>query len=226
MTEQVSDVALAGTTVTPVETQIETMIPQSKVNELIGHAKLSERARHETALAEANAKLAAQSTAPAFDIDTIVTSKVTEQLTRIQQETINQAQTRESERVAQDFVNKLGAKEPDPELNALLAEVNWNDPVMGNIARKVTQYDNVPGIMKELLLHPHKQVILNDLILRQPKSAERMLKDMADSIRVNEDALKAPKSPTPTGREKPTYASADNGELTVTDLKKASWLKG
>jgi hypothetical protein len=95
------------------------------------------------------------------------------------------------------------------------------------VALLAAHLENTPDVMYELAKNPNKLVQINTLAERSPKMAERMLKELSDSIIKNQEAVEntvLPKAPL-SRLKSSTTVGADTGKMTVRDFKNQDWLK-
>ena len=218
--------AVAAEAPPPVQ---EKMIPQSQLDKLIAREKrqAAEKARSET-LAEIERNNIAKDTAPPPVQNLGGIPQISpEQL----QQHIMQAAQRMSvqmtaDKMAQDFESKINA-----EIQA--------DPDFGDAydALKIAQHpelviwmngmDNSAKVVKDLANNPSKYAhILMLAKSGMPELAQKELNKLHESIKVNQAALAQPKAKEPLDQLTPTNIGTGNGEKSVSDFQKESWLRG
>lgn len=212
----------------------EPMLPQSKVNEIVGRAKQAayEKAKREAMQeleANAQAQLEAQrpeqqmAGQPAYDIDAM-TQQIRERLIREAEE---QRQREESERyalemnrIANDYYTKMGK---GSELYDDFAEVtkDLNPASFKHLVILAADMDNTAEIMYELSQNPIKMLEIDTLAERDPNLAKRELVRLNKSIDANREALSNNRAASePLSRMKPSSAaSADGGAMSLRDFK-------
>ncbi len=89
-------------------------------------------------------------------------------------------------------------------------------------------YENTPAIIYELGKNPEKLAQINLMMKDDPDMAKIMMDNLSKSIEFNENAKQNNKSaPSPLDRPKPSLAAgADNGNMSLADLKKSAFLRG
>lgn len=89
-------------------------------------------------------------------------------------------------------------------------------------------YENTPAIIYELGQNPEKLAEIDRMVERDPDLAKIMMDKLSESIKFNEQAKNNNKSAeAPLSRPKPSLAAgSDNGQMSLADLKKSSFLRG
>jgi hypothetical protein len=144
-----------------------------------------------------------------------------------EQERLEAEQREQLEKVASQYYLKMGkGKDKYSDFEEVMTD--FDAAAFPQVALLAAHLDNTPDIMYELARNPHKLVQLNTLAERSPKLAQRELEKLSKSIVDNEHAVENAKVPSaPLSRLKSsTTVGADNGKMTVRDLKKADWLRG
>lgn len=89
------------------------------------------------------------------------------------------------------------------------------------------QQEDTSAIMYELAKNPLKLAQLDLLRKRSPNMALKEMKKLAQSIQQNQQAKENHvKSPAPLNRLKSSTVGADDGKMTIRDLKNQPWLRG
>lgn len=220
---------------TDTQSSSEQMLPQSKVNELIGREKTAAEARgYEKAKREAMANVnnnvqPEQNVQQVQSMGGIKQSSPDEIRRQVREEMNLQQQQAHNYQVANTFLQKLslGAGKyndfkdvvPDQFLESFVQQA----PAVFHLTNSV---DNTADVMYELAKNPEKIISLRDIAAMNPAAAQRKMQELAASIKVNEQALKQPNANEPLSQIKPSTVGTDNGSMTVSDYKKVDWLRG
>lgn len=208
----------------------EPMIPQSKVNEIVGKVR---KEAHEKALIDAQAKLT-PSTATMHNNGASVGMGGMPNLSEDQvQALIDKAEQARNERYQESLINEQAAKIGNhlkqrfedgekniPGFKELTQNVNL--PAMADVLGLLYEHANgfEEHALHELLSHPQKLGNLMSLQKVAPGVAVNMVKELSQSIRNNRSALNAEQPPEPLSQAQPSAVStADNGKAAVRDLR-------
>lgn len=211
----------------------EKMLPQSKVNELIGREKAAARDKARQELqAELESLRTGQTQAmggmQAPNIDDIY-SQVTERLRHEFAEAQQQAQQAEHEQFVRGQVEKYlqkmdaasGIADDFREMTAKFKPERFKE-----IFFLANSLENTPHVIYELAKNPNKLANLDYLAKTDPELAREALANLSKSIEANEQAkANNVSAPAPIGRMTPSLAGADNGAMSIRDLKNAPWLR-
>ena len=144
----------------------------------------------------------------------------------IAEEAAKKSTVDEDNRVANQFVAKLHeakAKYEDFDQTAQDLQIG---KVPMNIIRVLNTVDNIGDVLHDISNRfPEKFTEIINTASWSPELAKKALSKISKSIKVNDEAKKGNVSP-PLSQDKPTISSADNGNLTIRDLKKQPWLRG
>jgi uncharacterized protein (UPF0335 family) len=95
----------------------------------------------------------------------------------------------QQDQMVNTFVNKMQlAEQQYPGLEAELNQLNYNDPRIHAFIEMANHLDNTGDIMKEVLDNPTKMESLLNMAYNQPYQAQKALKSLSDSIKVNQTA--------------------------------------
>lgn len=95
----------------------------------------------------------------------------------------------QQDQMVNTFVSKMQiAEQQYPGLESELNNLNYNDPRMHSFISMANQLDNTGDIMKEVLDNPNKMESLLNMSYNQPYQAQKALKSLSDSIKVNQNA--------------------------------------
>lgn len=136
------------------------------------------------------------------------------------------SRTNHANQVEQNWLSAMNAEmQEDPDFVDLydaLGIEQHPELVLG-----ISGMDNKAAVVKDLAKNPSKYA--NILMLAKSgsmKLAQSELNKLSASIKVNEDAKKIPKVDAPLSQIKPSNIGSDNGEMSVSDFKAQSWLRG
>lgn len=209
------------------ETISEPSVPQSKVNELVGRAKAEayEKAKRESQ-AQQPAHTTAQSQPQQMGGITQVSPDEIERLVdrRLQQRSYES----QNLQLAEDFLQKLQQGESKyDDFKEVMGTFNLQEFVKSAPAvfHMVRDVENTAGVMRELASNPKKIADLQYTAHMNPAAAQREIRALSESIKVNDAARQQPKAKEPLAQLKPSTAGVDNGSMSVSDFRNASWLK-
>jgi hypothetical protein len=201
----------------------EKMLPQSKVNELVGRTRQEERERVKR---EYESKIISQPTEQNqnFGGVTQLSEERVRQLYREeekQKELVNKLQTGASELISKIKTGKEKYQDFDEVTKHLkLDELSIDSPFV----HYVNEFDNAADMIYEFGKNPEKLgsvvLLFNDYNLTRIA-----LKKLSDSIKSNELATKQPKANSPLSQISSSPTGVDNGKQTIADLRKQTWLK-
>ncbi len=209
----------------PVE---EKLLNQSRVNEIVGHAKKEayEKARREVLAEQQQAQAPYQaSTVPAESSMGGVPSLDENRIRQL----INEESQRKSdyamaEKTAGEFVQKLtSAKEKYPDMDDVASQLNLAS--VPQLVQWTNGLDNTADVIYNIGKNPSKFANLLTLTTTAPHLAVAELQRLSKSIKDNEAGAQANSPPPPLGQIKPSATGADNGSMGVRDYKKANYLK-
>lgn len=218
----------------------EKMLPQSKVNDLVGHAKREAAEKAEAKYRAELEQLKSQSQTPEAQkqiggMQVIDSAKIKQDiLAEIQAEreaelAKHDEQTRRQK--AEEFVRTYEAKLEDgrsryEDFDTIVAEVDPKEFV--DVIMLANDQEGTADIMYELARNPAKLTQVAAAARISESQAKRMMREIAGSMKVNRDAeSNRVTTSSPLPRSKPSTAGTSTGELkTVSDFKNASWLRG
>lgn len=219
----------------PAEAVAEKMLPQSKVNELIGRnkAEVEERVARELE-AKYQAELASLKAAQGNGGNEFDTGSMKEQ---IKQELIEEAQRRQAEMqrqqqeaelkaVAENYIAKMQTgSEMFDDFDEVMTD--FDPSAFPQLIVLASKMDNLPAVMYELSKNPSKLMTLHGLSQVNPAKAQRELDKLAQSIAANEEAkANNVQTPPPLSKLKASTAGSDSGIKTLRDLKRDPNLRG
>lgn len=212
------------------------LLPQDKVNDIVKRVRMEEREKlqreYGVDLQKLKAAKQAQQTqeeAPALDED-VMSRKIEERLARMAQEhqmkVEQEAEKNRLQNIADTYFKKM---ETGPELFEDFEDVmkDFNASKNADVIEIAHEFDNLPEIVYELAKNRTKAAELRRLARDDKEDALYELQRLSKSIAQNQQAQQE-YSPVkaPLTKHKPSRMGADNGPLTLKELKNASWLKG
>lgn len=132
----------------------------------------------------------------------------------------------EIEKVAQTFHMKMASgKDKFSDFDEVMNDFDLNAfPLVAFLAADM---ENTPDIMYELANNPGKLSQLNSLAKESGKMAKKEMLKLSQSIAQNQQAkTNNVTTNAPLSRLKSSTVGADDGKMSLKDLKNQSWLKG
>lgn len=215
------------------------MVPKSRVEEIVkaqkAQAAQSARRQMEEEWKEREARIrqeASQSmggmaSVNVDDLKRDIYEKIMQEA-REAQEQQEQARYREAmQEVANTYREKL-KKGPESYEDFQTVMSKFNAAAFPKLVYLASKLDNTADIMYELAKNPMKLASIDYLADKNADAAEEALRSLGESIANNRSAQQqAMRMNEPLSRLKSSVnAGADSGELGLSDLKKASWLRG
>jgi hypothetical protein len=147
---------------------------------------------------------------------------ISEQAPQVLQNQFHEYQTKQT---VDSFVNKMkAAEERYPGLEAQLNELNYDSPSTIGLVKMANELENTGDIMNELVTNPMKMANLSYLMHEQPHLAKKAMRDLSNSIKVNQEAMQDAGQYSvkePHSQLKPSSsAGIDNSKMTVSDYRK------
>jgi len=206
-----------------VKQPTEKMLSQSEVNDIVGKVRAETR---ESVIKNINQN---QQQQPVNNVipDVVHNNFSEDQIKKlIAEEAARKATVDEDNKVANQFVAKLQeAKAKYADFDQTAQELQIGKVPM-NIIRVLNTVDNIGDVLHDISNRfPEKFTEIINTASWSPELAKKALSKISKSIKVNEEAKKGDVSP-PLSQDKPTISGADNGKLTIRDLKKQPWLRG
>lgn len=213
------------------EAPAEKMIPQSQVSKIAAREarQASEKTRREMQAEFEKQNIQQQTADTSQNLDG--SSQMTqEQLAQFDQRVYEAAQRMSTQmtaqKMAQDFESKIKAEiENDPDFADLYDELNIE--ANPELVIWMNGMDNAGKVVKDLAHNPAKYANILGLARSGLSSlAQKELRKLSDSIKVNIDAQAQPKVKEPLDQLSPSSVGIDNGQMSVSDYMKQSWLRG
>ena len=216
---------------TQQEVQSERMLPQSKVNELVGNARREGAEAAASRAVEEYKRQQAQQTqvqqpnsSQASHSDDYIERKALEVLDRQKAEWERQQQEKLqaefADRVVNTYKQKIAAgKDKYQDFEAVTNTVNMSR--YPNVVQLLAEYvDNAPDILYNLAQRRGKLAEIESLSERNPEDAIYEMKRLSDSIKANEAASSMKNSKAPLSQQRPSNTGTDSGPLSIADYKK------
>jgi len=208
----------------------EKLLKQSEVNEIVGRARRegTEKGKKET-LAAIQQQMAYQSPPPDQQVppqmeDTAKTLGREEMQRMIIEESQKMAQQALAQQTVNEFVQKINAaKDKYSDLEQTIAQLNL--PMVPDLVTIANSMDNTVDILYDLAKNPSKFANVLMLTTTAPHLAHQEIQKLSVSIKRNEEAKNQQHAPEPDNQIRPSITGTDNGSMSVSDLRKQSWLK-
>lgn len=213
------------------EKQQEKTLPISRVEELVKKAKLKGRdsvqaeldaLKAENENLRSNAGSMGGMAAP-VDLDSLkqqVLQDLKNQFQEASEQRANEDLQKEAKRIADEYHSRMSSgKESFEDFDDVMAD--FNPAAFPNLVYLVSQVENTPAVMYELMTNPSKWATIAMLSERDPQAAQNRLNRMSASIKANEQAKAQEKDvPNPLSRMSSSITGQDTGELSIKDYKK------
>lgn len=231
------------TEVVTTSPEVEKTLTQSQVNEIVRREKIAaaDRARREMEASHAQ-ELSSLKSSPSSmggvesqispEMEEKMFNKMLERSQKLQKDEderlrqVEEAKHREEiEKVAQTFHMKMSSgKDKFSDFDEVMNDFDLNAfPLVAFLAADM---ENTPEIMYELANNPGKLSQLNSLAKESGKMAKKEMLKLSQSIAQNEQAkTNNVTTNAPLSRLKSSTVGADDGKMTLKDLKNQSWLK-
>jgi hypothetical protein len=214
----------------------EQMVPQSKVNEIVGREKrlAEQRAQRDLEAKHQQELEAMRNQGQNFDVNAIEERAAAKAEERMQAKFEEQQREHQKQQyvqyldnVAGNYVEKMKA---GPSLYDDFQQVTaeFEPKEFKDLLFAAHDMPELPDIIYELSQDGDRLNRLDNLASKSPKMAKRELQKLAESIKVNKQAKQNNPSINPPLKSiKPsTAAGVSDGKMNLKDLKKVSWLKG
>jgi hypothetical protein len=191
---------------TAVQESAPNMVPQEKVNELIGQAKQKAReSGYQQATQEWQSKMGAapQPSAPGGldqnEISKLVAAQLNEHLQRQAQEQAEALIKQDIKRVSDELKAKMDvANAKNPDFKSITNSVNFSAFQNALLLSNTVESDIWPEVMVELARNPEKLDRIDSLAQKDPQAALVAMNKLKQSVKVNLDAQQSqlPKAPS------------------------------
>lgn len=240
-----AEMETAGTEQSQVETvsesrpaaPVEKMVPQSKVDEIVTNAKRAsyDRGKQES-MQEYTKSQQPKSSDYSFGgiqqmsedklktlMEDIAKKAAKENIHQLQQQMMEEAAHKQNQTIINKFVDKMSeGSQRYPDFDKTVASLDLKS--IPDIILLATEVDNTADVMHELANNPYK--IGNILALKDtPHLARLAMNKLSESIKQNQQGKQEPYVREPLSQIKSTNIGPNNGDLSVSDLRKAPWLR-
>lgn len=215
---------------TTTEEVPEKVVPQSKVNEIVGAVKRDayEKATRdfEAQLASPNADQGQTQVSQPPPVENAQPSNNDEFMAKFDQEVNRRVAMSEAQNQLEKFNHVVeGGRGKHEDFDAVVGQLNIVDnPYLIDLANKV---ENGGEVLYELAVNPAK--FAGVAVLARNNSytlAEKEFNKLSKSIKANESAMQQPKAQEPLSQISPSNTGTDNGLNTVSDYRSQPWLRG
>ncbi len=190
------------------QTEQEKLLRQSEVNEIVGRVR-----QEETQMAQMQSSHGLS--------EEQVRQIVMEQTQRAQEDAARTAMARQ---VLGSFANKMQAGVDSYEdFEQKVGTLPLSK--MTEIIQMADGVDNTADVMYEIASKPYKVGNLLTLARTMPELAMIEMQNLSSSIKKNKQAQQAIQTPEPLAQMKPSNVPADNGNMSVSNLRNQSWLR-
>ncbi|NHJ41458.1 MAG: hypothetical protein FK731_15615 [Asgard group archaeon] len=216
----------------------EKVLRQSEVNEIAKHAKyLGRQAGRQEALSEFQSQMQGAVTQQKSQPDVVASNgsinqdNIRKMIAEEAQKLVLQAQQEQLQAQAQQIVNNFGQKiesgrKKYPDFDDKVGALNI--AAAPEIVPWLNSLDNTEDVLYELAQNPTKFLNLLDIVnkaSRHPHLASAEFNKLSESIKKNQAAANQAKVAEPLSQINPSVTSTDNGELSVSDLRRQPYLK-
>lgn len=212
----------------------------SQVNDIVKRekARAAERMRqemqlqHQAELEKVRAEAAGQSAAQSgtdtseSEMETRVYNRFLSDLQKHRDDMEREAQERELKSVADQYYLKMGkGSQLFNDFNEVLGD--FEPDKFPNAVMLAAGMENTPEIMYELANNPTKLQQIDSLAQKSPNLAKKELERLSKSINQNLEAKANNVSvPPPLSKLKSSSVGMDSDKMSLSDFKKAPWLRG
>lgn len=204
----------------------EKTLKQSQVNELVGITRKEayERGKKE---AEAVLKAAPVDTTEGFSTEAAPPAQMSSEQVQqmIKQEAANQANQAQAQKIVDELSQKvIAARDKYPDVDEKLGTLHLD--YYPHIAGWANTLPNTVDVLYEMQKNPAKYGQVISLVNSgMPELAFAELQKLSKSIQQNDKGKEQQFPAEPLGQVKPTITGADNGSLTVEDIKNMPTMK-
>ena len=205
-------------------------IVQSRVNAASDKARRDADARHQAEMEEFRQNYKGSGGMEAPDAESIVEqvrNRLMQEMQEQQETAKRQDMQNEMKQVSDTYYSRMSEgseryEDFDEAMDGFQAEE------YPNLVYLATKLDNTADVLYELQKNPDKLMRIDYWSTRDKKRAEKELSKLSQSIQHNQDAKSSNvRANEPLSRLKPSSsAGADNGQMSTSDYKKMSWMKG
>lgn len=217
------------TTESPKQAPVEKMFTQSQVQAIAAKEKRVAEERAEARIRSEYESRMTQSATQQPQTQSIggIQQTSPEEIQRmIRQEAFNMSREHRAKEIEQNWYSAMDAEKiADPEFADLYDAIGIEQQTGLVIA--MAGMENKAQVVKDLAKNPSKYA--NILTLANggsPKLAQMELNKLSASIKANQDAIKQPKVDAPLSQIRASNIGGDDGNMSTTDFRAQSWLRG
>jgi hypothetical protein len=197
--------------------EAEKLIPQSKVNELVGQARIDAHNRAMQGMQQ-------QQPSSMGGMDGMTEERIAQLIDHVSEQ---KAQKQHAEQLAQSFISKMQSAEGDPDMPDFKEKVSAIDFERApDLIRWANGFDNTAKVIYDIASNPAKFANITMLTHTQPKLALRELQKLSESIAKNEVGKEAPAVSAPLDQLRPSTIGTDSGVKSITDLRRNPKYRG
>jgi len=208
------------------ETPQEKMVPQSRVDHYVqdawhrGYSKAnSEREKQQPQQSNVQAN-------NHEDFDAKLEAKLNEKLQAIQDKAVRDQQEMQWQSLANDFAQKIpNARAKYQDFDQKLEQIGGFNSI-SHLIPAVNSLDNATDIVYELINNPSKIGNITSLAQLNPQLAIAELQRLSQSLKRNDEAKNQRYPDEPLSPLSHSNTGKDSGSNTISDFKKADWLRG
>lgn len=188
---------------------------QDEVNDIVG------RAKHEAVERYKRAQDQSISPAPSDErLRQLIADEAKRQIDSVRKEALSQSQSEAAQRTVNNFFTKIQAgKEKYQDFDKVTGDIDLAK--FPNVVQLLAEYlDNSHDVFFDLAKDRIKLANLEFLAERSPNDAIRAARELAQSLKDNEQAAKIKVPNEPLSSLRPATAGTDSGAMTVSDYRK------
>jgi hypothetical protein len=204
----------------------EKMVPQSKVDEIVKTVKFDADRRFDEYKRqyESSAQVNHKTEQPQVAIKDEVAKAVQEQLAEISRQAEMQAQEQHVNGIISTFKSKMQlGKEKYQDFEDVAKNIDYS--TIPNVVERLTaEVDNAADVLYDLAKNRPLQLMeLENLAAKQPNLARQALRELSESIKVNDRAKDVKRAQEPLRQITQSHVGIDDGsDPSVGDLRKIS----
>jgi hypothetical protein len=224
VSQQSESVQNAAPAESPKPAQAERTYTQAQVNAIAAKEARKAAEQAETRFRTEMSQSQQPQTAPSVGGMQQMSSEQIQHL--IRQEAFNMSLEHQAKQIEHNWLSAMDAeRQNDPEFARLYDDLNIEN--QHGLIIAMQGMDNKAAVVRDLAENPTKYA--NILMLANsgsPKMAERELVNLSKSLKANAEAKKAPKADAPLSQVKSSNIGGDDGNMSTTDFRNQSWLRG
>lgn len=197
-------------------TEVEKQVSQSTVNALIGNAK---RDSYEKGRKEALASTPSnpEPTSVVAPVQAVTQDDIVRMVDEAASKKADEAY---AQKTVETFIRKVeSGKAKYDDYETSVAQLNI--PAVPQMVPLLNELDNTDEVLYELAKNTGKYAEVLTLMNSSPALAKSRLEQLSKSITANQKAVSSTKSvPEPLSKIKPSLTATDNGEMTISELRK------